>query len=171
MQIKAGRCVMRVMKSRDIGILVGCVAACQVAGLIGSMFTTPAIPTWYETLQQPGFTPPNAVFMPVWLTLYALMGVAIFLIWRKGLSDSDVRIAFILFWGQLVLNIMWSVVFFGFRSILGGMIIIIALWALLLIIIMRFFRISRVAGGLMVPYIVWISIAASLNSWIWVLNP
>ena len=80
------------------------------------------------------------------------------------------KTAFTLFWVQLGLNAIWSVVFFGLESLLGGMVIIITLWVLLLIIIIRFFKISRVAGGLLIPYIAWISIASYLNTWVWVLN-
>ncbi|MDD4984550.1 MAG: tryptophan-rich sensory protein [Dehalococcoidales bacterium] len=154
-----------------IGKLVGSIAACYGAGAIGSAFTTPKIPTWYATLEKPSFTPPDAVFMPVWLTLYALMGIAVFLIWRKGLQTDGVKPAFILFWVQLVLNALWSVVFFGYESPAGGFAIILALGIILLITTIKFFKISRVAGGLLVPYLSWIVIAASLNGGIMMLNP
>jgi benzodiazapine receptor len=158
------------MRRSEVGKLIGSIAACEGAGLIGSVFTTPAITTWYVTLQKPTFTPPNWVFGPVWASLYALMGVAVFLIWRRGLQQDGVKAAFIIFWVQLVLNLMWSIVFFGLHSILGGVVVIIALWALVLITILRFFKISRVAGGLLVPYIVWLSIASALNVSIYMLN-
>jgi tryptophan-rich sensory protein len=108
--------------------------------------------------------------MPVWLTLYTLMGIAIYLVWRKGLDSEDVKTAFILFWVQLGLNAIWSIIFFGQESILGGVIIITSLWVVLLITIIKFFKVSRVAGGLLIPYIAWISIASALNIWILVLN-
>ena len=85
------------LSKRDTGKLVGSLALCYGAGGIGSMFTTAKIPTWYAALEKPAFTPPNAVFMPVWLTLYALMGVAVFLLWRKGLNTEGVRTPFILY--------------------------------------------------------------------------
>ncbi len=154
-----------------IGKLVGSIAACYGAGAIGSAFTTPKIPTWYATLNKPSFTPPDAVFMPVWLTLYALMGIAVFLIWRKGLQTGRVKPAFILFWVQLVLNALWSVVFFGYESPAGGFAIILALGIILLITTIKFFKISKTAGGLLVPYLSWIVIAASLNGGIMILNP
>ena len=154
-----------------IGKLVGSIAACYGAGAIGSAFTTPKIPTWYATLNKPSFTPPDAVFMPVWLTLYALMGIAVFLIWRKGLQTDGVKPAFILFWVQLVLNALWSVVFFGYEFPAGGFAIILALGVILLITTIKFFKISKVAGGLLVPYLSWIGIAASLNGGIMILNP
>ena len=154
-----------------IGKLVGSIAACYGAGAIGSAFTAPKIPTWYATLAKPSFTPPDAVFMPVWLTLYALMGIAVFLIWRKGLQTGRVKPAFILFWVQLVLNALWSVVFFGYESPAGGFAIILALGIILLITTIKFFKISKTAGGLLVPYLSWIVIAASLNGGIMILNP
>jgi benzodiazapine receptor len=158
------------MKRADIARLVGAIVACEGAGAIGAIFTTPAIPTWYAALQKPGFTPPNAVFSPVWITLYLLMAIAVFLIWRKGLKAEGVRPAFIVFWTQLVLNVLWSVVFFGLKSPLGGVIVILLLWFAILFAIVRFFPISRLAAWLLIPYIVWVSIAASLNIGVWLLN-
>jgi len=154
----------------EIGKLIGCIAICEGIGLLGSVFTAPAIDTWYAALVKPGFTPPNAVFGPVWTTLYALMGVALFLVWRRGLAVPGVKPAFILFWVQLGVNLSWSIVFFGDRSILGGLVIIISLWVLVLITMLRFFRISKTAGSLLVPYLVWLSIATALNVQIWRLN-
>jgi tryptophan-rich sensory protein len=154
----------------EIGKLIGCIAICEGIGLLGSVFTAPAIDTWYAALVKPGFTPPNAVFGPVWTTLYALMGVALFLVWRRGLAVPGVKPAFILFWVQLGVNLSWSIVFFGDRSILGGLVIIISLWVLVLITMLRFFRISKTAGSLLVPYLVWLSIATALNIQIWRLN-
>lgn len=159
------------MKPKDIGKLVGSIAACEGAGGIGSIFTMSAIPTWYAALEKPAFTPPNAVFGPVWATLYLLMGIAIFLIWRKGLEVEGVKPAFIIFWVQLVINVLWSVVFFGLKSPLAGMVVIIILWFAILFTIIRFFKISKVAGGLLIPYIAWVSIASYLNVGVWMLNP
>jgi len=154
----------------NVGKLIGSLAACYGAGGIGSAFTTPKIATWYATLHKPAFTPPDAVFMPVWLTLYGLMGVAVYLVWRKGLQTKGVKSAFILFWVQLVLNAVWSIVFFGYESLVGGFAIILALGITLLITIIKFFRISKVAGGLLIPYIVWIGIASALNGSVMMLN-
>ena len=98
------------------------------------------------------------------------MGIAIFLIWRNGLTESGTLIAFVIFWVQLVVNILWSAVFFRFKSLVGGLIVIIVLWILILATIISFFRVSTVAGGLLIPYIVWVSIASYLNLGIWRLN-
>lgn len=154
----------------NVGRLAGSLAACYGAGAIGSFFTTPKISTWYATLEKPAFTPPNAVFMPVWFTLYAFMGVAIYLVWRKGLQTEGVKSAFILFWVQLGLNALWSVIFFGYESLIGGFAVILSLGVILLITIVKFFKISKVAGGLLIPYIVWIGIASALNASVMMLN-
>jgi benzodiazapine receptor len=159
----------RLSKS-EVGKLVGSIAACEGAGLIGALFTTPSITTWYAALAKPSFTPPNWVFAPVWTSLYALMGVAVFLVWRRGLTQPSVKPAFILFWVQLVANLMWSIVFFGWHSILGGAVLIVCLWVLVLITMIKFFRLSRVAGGLLAPYLAWLSIASALNVWVAILN-
>jgi benzodiazapine receptor len=154
----------------DIVKLIVSILVCEGAGGIGAIFTTPAIPRWYAGLKKPSFTPPNSVFGPVWVSLYLLMGIAVFLIWREGLSQEGVPTAFILFWVQLVLNILWSVVFFGRKSILGGMVVIFLLWIAILANIIVFFGVSPIAGGLLIPYIIWVSIAANLNAQVWILN-
>jgi benzodiazapine receptor len=159
------------MGGRDIAKLVVSIVACQCAGLIGSIFTTPAIPTWYATLEKPAFTPPSWLFAPAWITLYLLMAIAAFLIWRKGLAEEGVKSALVIFLVQLVLNALWSVVFFGLHSPLYGMVVILALWVAILLTILRFFRLSTAAGALLLPYILWVSFASILNISIWVLNP
>ena len=157
-------------RSRNILKLVISIVACQCAGLIGSIFTTPAIPTWYETLAKPSFTPPNWLFAPAWVTLYVLMGVAVFLVWRKGLGIKNVKAALITFLVQLVLNVLWSAIFFGAKSLVGGAVVIVLLWIAILFTILRFFKISTVAGGLLIPYILWVTFASALNISILALN-
>jgi tryptophan-rich sensory protein len=154
----------------DIAKLIVSIVACEGAGVIGAMFTTPKIPTWYAGLKKPALTPPNSVFGPIWITLYLLMGIAMFLVWREGFEQEGVPLAFAVFWGQLVLNILWSAIFFGLRSLLGGMVTIFLLWIAILVNIITFFGVSPIAGGLLIPYIVWVSIAANLNVRIWILN-
>ena len=162
---------MRDGNIRDIFKLIISIVACQCAGLVGSMFTMSAIPTWYATLEKPPFTPPNWLFAPAWGTLYLLMGISAFIVWRKGLENRWVRGALIVFLIQLILNALWSVVFFGLESPLYGIIVIVALWIAILFTILKFLKISRAAGGLLLPYILWVSFAAVLNISIWVLNP
>jgi benzodiazapine receptor len=158
------------MGARNIVKLIVSIVACQCAGLIGSLATTPNIPTWYATLEKPFFTPPSWLFAPAWITLYLLMAVAAFLIWRKGLAHEGVKCALTLFLVQLVLNALWSVVFFGLQSPLYGMVVILALWIAILLTIIKFFRLSVAAGSLLLPYILWVSFASVLNISIWVLN-
>ncbi|MBM4446755.1 MAG: tryptophan-rich sensory protein [Chloroflexi bacterium] len=158
------------MKLKDVFKLVACIVACLAAGAIGSIFTREAIPNWYATLEKPAFNPPNWLFAPVWTLLYILMGVAAFLVWRKGLENRQVRIALIVFLVQLVLNALWSVVFFGLESPLYGLIVIFALWVAILFTVLKFFRISLASSALMWPYLLWVTFAAVLNSSIWLLN-
>jgi benzodiazapine receptor len=158
-------------KSRDIIKAVVSIVACEGAGGIGAIFTTPAIPTWYASFEKPPFTPPNWLFAPAWTTLYLLMGIAAFLIWRQGLEQKGVKSALVIFLVQLILNTLWSVVFFGLKSPFYGMVVILALWVVILLAILRFFKLSTAAGALLLPYILWVSFAAALNISVWVLNP
>ena len=158
------------MSAGDIVKLIVSLLACEGAGVIGSLFTVRSIPGWYKNLRKPPYTPPNRAFGPVWITLYLLMGISVFFIWRQ-LNVTDAALsAFTLFWVQLLINILWSVVFFGEKSIVGGLLLIVILWLLILATIMASFKVSAVAGALLIPYIVWVSIATYLNAGIWRLN-
>ncbi|MCX6791514.1 MAG: tryptophan-rich sensory protein [Candidatus Gottesmanbacteria bacterium] len=139
------------------------IIVCLSAGLIGSLFTFAAIPTWYATLIKPSFSPPNWLFGPVWTTLYVLMGIAMYLVWRKRKSLN-------LFLIHLVFNAGWSIVFFGLHSILGGMVTIIILWGLIFTLIRTFYRIDRRTAYLLIPYLVWVSFASILNFSLLILN-
>jgi len=149
---------------------MGSIIICQIAGLIGSVFTMPAVQTWYQTLNKPSLTPPDWLFAPVWIFLFLLMGVSLFLIWRKGPDEREVRHALVIFGAQLILNILWSVLFFGLKSPPAAFIEIAVLWIMILLTIRYFYRISKAAGMLLVPYILWVSLAAFLNFSIWMLN-
>jgi len=141
---------------------------CQLAGAIGSIFTMSSIPTWYATLNKPWFSPPNWVFGPVWVTLFTLMGISLYFVWDKG--AKNVRTPLTIFGIQLVLNVVWSFLFFGLLSPFYGFIEIILLWIAILATIISFYKVSKKAAYLLIPYIVWVSIAASLNYFILVLN-
>ncbi|MBE0478445.1 tryptophan-rich sensory protein [Candidatus Aerophobetes bacterium] len=158
------------IKAQDVGKLVASIALCQLAGVIGSIFTVPAIRTWYVTLKKPFFTPPNWVFSPVWITLYCLMGISLFLVWRKGVRTPGVKEALLIFAIQLILNALWSIAFFGFKSPLAGLVVIIILWVTILFTIISFAKVSRAAGLILIPYIVWVTIASALNASIFFLN-
>lgn len=146
------------------------IALCQSAGLLGSFFTIPAIPTWYATLNKPVFSPPNWLFSPVWISLYTLMGISLFMIWNKGEKGPYRLKALGFFFIQLVLNALWSVFFFGLQSPLAGLIEMAFLWSAIVLTIYYFFKLSQWAGILLLPYLVWVSFAFILNFSLWILN-
>lgn len=154
---------------KGLGIVVF-IAVCELAGIVGSLFTGPAIPGWYAGLAKPSFNPPNGVFGPVWTALYALMGLAAWLVYDKRTKGVDIKRALSLFVAQLVLNVMWSIMFFGARQILAAFVIIVALWILIAATIKLFFRISKAAGILLVPYFLWVGFATVLNAALYILN-
>ena len=129
-----------------------------------------AIPNWYATLAKPEFSPPNWVFAPVWISLYTLMGISLYLVWDKRKKKKDTTPALLVFFAQLVLNTIWSIVFFGLQSPFYAFILIIFLWVLIAGSIYFFYRISKTAAYLLIPYLLWVSFAAILNYYIWVLN-
>jgi len=158
---------------KRLGVLALFVLACELAGILGSIFTIQAIPTWYATLIKPPFTPPGWLFAPVWIILYALMGIAAFLIWKKkqGAQAPRAAAALNMFCIQLVLNALWSIVFFGLRSPLLGLIIILLMLLAIILTMWRFYFIDRRAFWLMAPYILWTGFATLLNFYIFALNP
>jgi tryptophan-rich sensory protein len=157
------------MKPTDILKLVASVILCQIAGFLGSLFTTPAIPTWYATLKKPFFTPPNWIFSPVWISLFILMGISLFFVWRRQ-GHPQFKKALIFFFVQLILNVLWSLAFFGLRLPLLGFIDIILLWIAILLTILHFLKVSKFAGVLLIPYLLWVGFATLLNLSLWILN-
>ena len=139
----------------------------QLAAIIGGLFTTKSIPTWYATLIKPSFNPPNWLFGPVWTTLYLLMGISLYLVWN---SQKDFKVALIIFGIQLGLNLLWSILFFGLHQPLWAFIEIIFLWIFIVLNIIFFYKISPVAGLIQIPYLLWVSFAALLNFFLWRLN-
>jgi tryptophan-rich sensory protein len=159
------------MDARKIIRLVAAIVVCQLGGIVGSVFTVSAIPGWYAGLNKPFFNPPAWLFEPAWLTLYTLMGIALFLVWEKGFKEKENRQALQVFGLQLVFNAAWSIIFFGLHAVFIAFIEIIVLWVLILVTIIKFNKVSRKAALLLVPYIAWVSFAAVLNLFIWMLNP
>ena len=157
------------------GVIVSVLAA-QMAGIIGSFFTFSSVQSWYAFLQKPFFAPPSWLFAPAWITLYTLMGIAAFLVWSSYAKASDgqakkkIKIALWLYGIQLVLNALWSVIFFGMRNPGLAFVEIIVLWILILVVTVKFFKVEKVAGYLFVPYLLWVSFAAILNFAVWRLN-
>lgn len=156
-------------KIRNWKLLLAATVGCEVAGASGSLFTMPQITTWYALLQKPWFTPPNWVFGPVWTTLFLLMGVSLYLVLMERKKDGA-QLALGLFTAQFALNVLWSVVFFGMRSPLYGLAVIIPLWVMILATILQFRKVDRNAALMLVPYICWVSVATALNYSVWAMN-
>ncbi len=149
---------------------VGFTLGCELVGILSTPFTLSAITDWYQYLQKPSFSPPNWVFGPVWTILYFLMGVSVFIIWNQKSQKSLKRTALVYFSLQLGLNFLWSLLFFGLRNPLLGLVDIVLLIIFILLTIKSFWKISPLAAGLLLPYLLWVSFATMLNIAIGVLN-
>ena len=181
------------MKFNNLIKLFASIIICELAGVVGAVFTTPAINSWYITLNKPSFNPPNWIFGPVWTILFVLMGISLYLVWskklevknelnfkgkkpwnklsQKFLSGSWQKANIILIFAtQLILNIVWSFIFFGAHSPSVAFFEILMLWTAILFTIINFYRVSKTAAYLLIPYILWVSFASFLNYFIWVLN-
>jgi len=150
--------------------LVIAIAIPLAVGATSSFFTVTGVESWYQTINKPSWNPPNWIFGPVWTTLYIMMGVALFLVWKSESPQVIKKTAFILFAFQLVLNFFWSLIFFKLEKPGWAFIEIIALWLLILATIFAFARVNKTAAWLLVPYISWVSFAAILNYTIWKIN-
>jgi benzodiazapine receptor len=153
---------------RNVLALGAFLLICLTTAGLGSLLTLPAIPGWYASLEKPAWTPPNAVFSPVWTTLFVMMAVAAWLVWRAG---SPRALPLTLFGMQLVLNAGWSGLFFALRSPGLAFAEILLLWAAILATLVAFWRVRPAAGLLLVPYLLWVSYAVALNFAIWRMNP
>jgi translocator protein len=156
---------------RSMLVLAAFIVVCFAAAGGGSLATTPQTVSggWYGTLDKPFFTLPASVFGPLWMVLYLSMAVSAWLVWRReGFSGAQAAMA--LFSAQLVLNLLWSVIFFGLEAPGLALVEIVALWTAILLTILAFSKISRPAGWLLVPYLAWVSFATALNAGIWWLN-
>ena len=158
------------MKAKNLNKLLLLVIICLLVGFAGSVFTGPAVSSWYVDIIKPSFNPPNWLFGPVWTLLYILMGIAWYLVWNKDLKNKTVRFVFWLFSMHLIFNFLWSVIFFGLRNFELAFIEIAALWIFILYLFFAFISIDKRAGWLMIPYLLWVSFASVLNYAIWQLN-
>lgn len=143
--------------------LIFSIGICLGVGFLGSFFTVDSIPIWYATLNKPFFSPPNWIFAPVWTILYLLIGVSLYLVWEKRTVPQ-------VFLVQLILNGIWSIIFFGMKNPTLALIDIIALWVAITLTIKAFSKINKLAGKLLYPYLVWVSFATILNLSIVLLN-
>lgn len=163
------------MKIRNYIQLFFAITLSQSAGLLGTIFTVDAVATWYPTLVKPALNPPAWVFGPVWTTLYVLMGVSAYMIWRvyeksSGAKKRFARIALVLFALQLALNAWWSIIFFGQQQLGFAFLEVVYLWLAIAATIYYFAKLSRTAAWLLVPYLMWVSFASYLNYSLWMLN-
>lgn len=159
------------MTRRDILTLAGFTVLCEGAGAFGALFTRDAIPAWYATLNQPWFAPPGWLFGPVWITLYLLMALAAWLVWRQRASHPvPVREAMAVFALQLMVNAAWTPVFFGWQAIGLALVVIVGLLALIAATIVKFRALSAPAAWLLAPYFAWVAFATVLNGEYWKLN-
>jgi len=179
-------------KSNWIKLVVSLVIP-LVAGWIGSLYIMPSIGTWYATLAKPALNPPSWIFAPVWTLLYILMGIALFIVWKKDwqvkselLADCDKswnpwtrafwsgdwqkQNIIAIFAVQLVLNVLWSYIFFGLHQPGVAFFELIVLWISILYLIINFYRVSKTVAWLLLPYILWVTFAGYLNWAIWMGN-
>ena len=158
------------MKKRLLIKIVIAVAFCLAIGGIGAIATQSSVNDWYVSLNKPSFNPPNWIFAPVWTVLYILMGIAVALVWHKGFYHKWVQTALYHFGFQLILNAMWSILFFGMKNPAWGLIGILILFILILFTIKWFKVVDKRAAYLLIPYACWVAFATVLNFEIWRLN-
>ena len=184
------------MKKNNLSKFLASIIICELAGVVGSFFTMPAIEGWYASLNKPSFNPPNWIFGPVWTLIFTLMGVALYIVWKKKfkvepssakasawqrkawnpvsqklMSGSWQKMNVILIFSlQLFLNILWSVIFFGFHQTGLAFFELLMLWVSIIYTIINFYRISKASAYLLLPYLLWVSFAAILNLSIWIIN-
>jgi tryptophan-rich sensory protein len=150
--------------------LILSILICQLAGLIGVFFTSPVISTWYSSIVKPTFNPPNWVFGPVWTTLYTLIGISLYLVIKDGIDSQGKKKALFVFSIHLILNSLWSILFFGMKNPFLAFIEIIILWGMIIYTMVLFKKIDKRTIYLLTPYLLWVSFAALLNFSIWRLN-
>lgn len=139
-------------------------------GATAGLFTVTGVGSWYQTINKPSWNPPGWVFAPVWTTLYVMMGVSLYLVWKSGVSNNLKRTAIGLFAFQLVLNFFWSLIFFDQQQPGWALVEIIVMWFFILFTIFAFAKVNKTAAWLLVPYISWVSFATILNYTIWKMN-
>jgi translocator protein len=150
-------------KSNTVFLILWGIIICELAGIVGSIFTYQNIENWYQGLIKPSFNPPNWIFGPVWTILYILMGITLAYGWKHKVNLTW-------FWVQLLLNCLWSIIFFGFHRTDLAFIEIFILWYMIILTI-RSFAIRKIwQGWLLMPYLFWVSFASVLNWFVWKLN-
>jgi tryptophan-rich sensory protein len=181
------------MKYDNLLKLLVSIIICELAGVVGSFFTVSQISRWYSGLNKPFFNPPSWIFAPVWTTIFILMGISLYLVWiRKWEPSNNIKLnndkpwnklsqkfyngswqkanIIIIFAIQLLLNILWSVIFFGAHYTGLAFFELLMLWLAIFFTMINFYRVSKVAALLLLPYILWVTFAGFLNFFIWVIN-
>lgn len=156
------------LRSNIVKLILSLIIPLSV-GAVAGMFTSQAVPTWYASLNRPSFSPPNWVFGPVWTSLYILLGISFFLIWKESPSQQRNR-AIIVFASQMILNFAWSFIFFYFNMIGIALLEIILLWVNIAVMIYLFYKLKPLAAYLNIPYLLWVSFATILNAGYYFLN-
>jgi translocator protein len=150
--------------------LLGSIILCEGTGLLGSVFTITSITTWYSHLNKPAFNPPNWVFGPVWTTIYFLIGIFLYLILEIKVKKNR-KILLIVFSIQLLLNFLWSIIFFGMHLPMVAFIEITLLWSSIFWLLVNSWKFSKLASLIFIPYLCWVSFASILNLAVVILNP
>ena len=181
------------MKYNNLLKLLASIIICELAGAVGAFFTVPSVDSWYKHLTKPSFNPPNWIFGPVWTALFILMGISLYLVWskewrpkneialKKGKPWNPLSQKFLsgewqkaniilIFATQLVLNVLWSVIFFGAHSIGAAFFELLMLWFAIIFTTINFYRVSKTSAWLLLPYILWVFFAGILNYFLWILN-
>jgi len=154
------------MKYGSLWKLLVSIIVCEFAGVVGSVFTISEINGWYKGLNKPNFNPPGWIFGPVWTALFVLMAISLYLVWSKKITLKNI----IIFSIQLILNVLWSLIFFGAHSPSVAFFELLMLWFAIVFTIINFYKVSKTAALLLLPYILWVSFAGVLNYFIWILN-
>jgi len=181
------------MKYSNLLKLLVSIIICELAGVAGSFFTISQVNVWYKTLNKSFLNPPSWVFGPVWTILFVLMGISLYLVWSKDfVVNNEINIRkkkawnvlsqkfftghlrkaniILIFAVQLSLNIIWSIIFFGMHSPGPAFFELLTLWFAIIFTIINFYRVSKTAAVILIPYIIWVSFAAVLNYFVWILN-
>ena len=148
-----------------------CILVVNLLGGAGAFFTMDSLKDWYPSLAKPPGVPPNSVFGPVWTALYAMMGTSFALVWHRVPSGPSKRAALLTFLAQFLLNLAWTPLFFGAHLTGVALVVIVSLWIMILLTILKFRSLDRLAALLLVPYLIWVSYATYLNAGYLVLNP
>ena len=144
--------------------LLASLIMCYTAAFFGAFFGGVARSDWYASLAKPEFMPPDWLFGPVWTILYGMMAISLFLVWRQGLDRPRGKTAFVVFLAQLIVNAIWSPVFFGLKMPELALIVIIILWLSICLTVAIFAKVSRLGAWLLVPYLAWVTFATVLNA-------